>query len=350
MKRIALILAILICFTSLPAYADGAQSKTYNTSLTIADDGTVTAGGSDVITVDSVLYELVGEGTFADQTNLVLTKPGFAIAHIAFINDNQRPTEIIPVPVSLDYECVLTQQRYESDGVTKVDEFLAKDVTGWLNSGPPQFVKPGSGDFEWAYIEVTQDMIDAAGGSFEVVFLVRGKLYPETPISDLGQLYSNDYIHVYQQKDFIGNQDVIGNFVGSSKPETVYQVEIYWGSMEFSYTESDTGTWNPSTHSYVGGGKTGVWSVEDNSNSIAVYNRSNSDVNISLTYNAKDIYSDIITEFTFADGSAVNSFTLEGADATGYITNNQCFLKVVDGKLSEDDLSVTIGTVCLTLE
>lgn len=43
---------------------------------------------------------------------------------------------------------------------------------------------------------------------------------------------------------------VNGSYQEKLETETVYSVDISWGSMEFVYAKEGTGVWNPETHSY----------------------------------------------------------------------------------------------------
>ncbi len=354
MRKIALFLAIIICFSAITAYADG-DVITYNTNLSIAEDGTVTAGGSDTVTVDLTKYELVGEGTLFEQSNLILTRPGFAIGYFACKNNDQTPGEHIPISVSVNYEVALAQQRYEADGVTKIDEQLATDVPrNWLDSCMPQFT-PESGDFEWAYLAVTQDMIDAAGGKFEVVFFARAIMYPDAPLKDLGQVFSDDFVRVYQKIiPVIGEQDVVINYNPTVTDTTVYQVDVSWGSMDFVYSEGEKGTWNPDSCKYEGGTES-VWVCEEGANAISVSNRSNAEVKVGLAYIQNRAYSDISAAFTLADGTAVSVITLPTADnklgenGAGKATELTAYLQIINGKLTDGDTNVRIGTIAVIL-
>ncbi len=354
-KKISLLFAIVLCMAM--AVNVFAETTTYDTKLTIAEDGTVTAGGSDVVTVDLDEYALVAEGTYQSQNGLVLTKPGFAIAYVEYRNEDQTPGEKIPMPFCVNYEVKLTQQRYEEvEGVlTKVNEFA--DNNGlWLDSGKPDFVKPGGGDFEWAYLEVTQDMIDAAGGSFEIVLCVRAPMYPDTPVEQLGQVMRSSYVHVYQEKAVvIGDKDVVGSFVaGNTEHIPVYQVDIAWGSFEFTYHQGNVGVWDAGTHTYVGGTASG-WSCEEGADTITFTNNSNVDVIVNLEYVAKEGYEAIGGSFTDQAGDRINDLLLfsadnhEGENGAGKATVSICHL-ILSGELAATDTPVVLGNVLVTLD
>ena len=51
-------------------------------------------------------------------------------------------------------------------------------------------------------------------------------------------------------RDGSTSTDVKGTYVSGGSTATVYSVDVVWGSMEFTYTDAFTGTWNPVTHGY----------------------------------------------------------------------------------------------------
>lgn len=361
-KKISVILAIILCFAMIPnAFAEGENTKTYNTTLTFNEDGTVTEGGNGVLTVDLDKYELVAEcGYFEQEENsLVLTKPGFAVGYFSCKNEEQTPGDKIPMPFSINYEVMIVQQTYtEVEGVmTKVDEQLSNDhENDWRDSAKPDFVKPGGGDFEWAFLNVTQEMIDAAGGAFELVFVARAPMYPDTPVAELGQVFSDTFVHLYQEKEVsIGNKDVVGNYVaGNTEIEFVYHVDITWGSLEFTYNQGDVGTWDTDTHTYVGCTESG-WTCEEDADKITFTNNSNADVHVRLEYIAAEGYEDIGGAFTDEAGDRIQSLILrnadnhEGENGAGMETVTACHL-ILSGELTETESAVTIGAVNIVLE
>lgn len=90
---------------------------------------------------------------------------------------------------------------------------------------------------------------------------------------------------------------------------TVYNVDITWGDMAFTYT-AEAGTWNPANHTYTGA-EGGVWTVDkDGGNTITVTNHSNTGVTAAFSYAAD-------TDFTGITGTFDNaSLNLESAVGT----------------------------------
>ena len=73
--------------------------------------------------------------------------------------------------------------------------------------------------------------------------------------------------------------DVEGEY--TSQTETIYSVEISWGSMEFQYELN--GSYNPSTHDY-NSTSSDIWNIGDKGNIITVKNHSNTDISATLNY------------------------------------------------------------------
>lgn len=65
----------------------------------------------------------------------------------------------------------------------------------------------------------------------------------------------------------------------------VISVDITWGAMSFTYSESGSKTWDPSDHTYEDNSTTD-W--VPNGNTITVTNHSNVDVKAAFTYTGKD--------------------------------------------------------------
>lgn len=80
--------------------------------------------------------------------------------------------------------------------------------------------------------------------------------------------------------------------------EIVYNIDVKWGSMKFTYTVNTTETnskWDPDTHTYSGTTATsdqGTWAVKEgedaDSNEITVTNHSNAGVNVKFAGSPKN--------------------------------------------------------------
>ena len=97
----------------------------------------------------------------------------------------------------------------------------------------------------------------------------------------------------------------------------VISVDITWGAMSFTYSESGSKTWDPSDHTYEDNSTTG-WVASGNT--ITVTNHSNVDVKANFTYMGKNA-SAPTGSFTYnktaeADGSIKLTRGLEGNYAT----------------------------------
>ena len=108
--------------------------------------------------------------------------------------------------------------------------------------------------------------------------------------------------------------------------ETVYSVDIAWGSMAFTYAPSNQGTWNPDTLRYEGKSATGAWipayaAGEDGNelaaNAIRFTNRSNAQVAFTVNFTPSEGYNDLQMRF-LEDGTAPTLHSAESGTAPSY--------------------------------
>ena len=123
---------------------------------------------------------------------------------------------------------------------------------------------------------------------------------------------------------------------------TVYSVDITWGSMEFTYSEGPSPTWNPATHTYSSGG-TGGWS--HNGNKITVTNHSNTKVTANLTYTPKAGYDGISGSFDKTEmdlATAVDTPVTSAPTDTAALTLSGTLASTVKDP-------TTVGTITVTI-
>lgn len=80
--------------------------------------------------------------------------------------------------------------------------------------------------------------------------------------------------------------NVKARYAGSSTTVDVVSVDIEWGAMQFTYSESGSRTWNPANHSYTTSAEAG-WSASGNT--VTVTNHSNVDVTVGFGYEADTV-------------------------------------------------------------
>lgn len=147
------------------------------------------------------------------------------------------------------------------------------------------------------------------------------------------------------------SKDVVANYQEGVSADTVYSVDIVWGSMEFTYTGAGEGTWNPDTHTFSGGTAAG-WSCETNANKVTLTNHSNAAVTATLSYTPGTNYSGITGNFTESSGT-VNDAVLELATADGTTVANaptaQAYLQLTGALASSVTSKTVLGTATVTL-
>lgn len=140
--------------------------------------------------------------------------------------------------------------------------------------------------------------------------------------------------------------------------DTVYSVDIIWGSMNFTY-EVQKGSWNPKTHSYDTS-SSGTWADPIsganslNSNQLEITNHSNAAVICSIEYEPDDSYSDISALFSCDGGEGVSSITdCSLPSAVDKDQTNPLLTKTFDlslsGSLPKNATLASIGTITITL-
>ena len=140
-----------------------------------------------------------------------------------------------------------------------------------------------------------------------------------------------------------------------SETDTVYSVDIEWGSMIFDYVSTTSKIWNPETHTYSDGTTSGRWrptAKEDgavlDSNAIKVTNHSNTDVTCSFDFQASQWFAD--------DYDPVGTFenaSLALATGVGKTRENADFketkLTITSKEIESGRALDQIGTISVTI-
>lgn len=113
--------------------------------------------------------------------------------------------------------------------------------------------------------------------------------------------------------------DVEAKYIDSVDTPTIYNVDVSWGAMEFTYTVSGTKTWNAETHTYTVS-TSDEWTASGNE--ITVTNHSNTAVKAEFTYEAKNGHNTVTGSFSentltlpTAEGKLINDTALVGKTA-----------------------------------
>lgn len=142
-----------------------------------------------------------------------------------------------------------------------------------------------------------------------------------------------------------GTQDIDVNakYVDGVGTPTVYDVDVVWGAMEFTYTVSGTKTWNSENHQYTVS-TSGTWAA--NGNEISVTNHSNTGIKADFIYEKVTGFDTVTGSFSqnsltlpTAEGKAVNDAVLVGKTAL-----------TLGGTLASDKTALTkVGTITVTI-
>lgn len=75
---------------------------------------------------------------------------------------------------------------------------------------------------------------------------------------------------------------------GKENTDTVYSVDVKWGSLEYTYSSGVTKSWDPTTLKYKETSGTSSWTCQEGADQITVTNNSNADITASLAYAKTD--------------------------------------------------------------
>ena len=81
--------------------------------------------------------------------------------------------------------------------------------------------------------------------------------------------------------DLGGSKDVTAKYEQSETEEAIYNVDLNWGDLTFTYTETVEKVWNPETHTYDSTVTGGSWDKTEAT--IKVTNHSNVSVVVSMS-------------------------------------------------------------------
>lgn len=140
------------------------------------------------------------------------------------------------------------------------------------------------------------------------------------------------------------DKDVKATYDVTTAADTVYSVDVTWGSMEFTYKVESEGTWNPATHAYDNVQASG-WSAETGADQVTVVNHSNAGVNAAFSYVSDSAYSGITGTFANASetlATAEGTTVADAPSATSKLTLSGALNKSVN-------TATKIGTATVTL-
>lgn len=139
-------------------------------------------------------------------------------------------------------------------------------------------------------------------------------------------------------------KDVKATYATDKHAETVYSVDIVWGSMEYKYTVSSEGTWDPETHSFKDATE-GEWTCNEGEDEVTVRNHSNAPVKAAFSYTPEADYNTITGNF---DETTANLPTAEDTEPSKAPERTSTLS--LSGALNKNvTTATTIGTATVTL-
>ena len=140
---------------------------------------------------------------------------------------------------------------------------------------------------------------------------------------------------------------VSGTFESGFVAEEIISVDLSWGSMSFTYYDTDEGEWDEEHHVYEGA-YDAYWDCEDDANKITITNHSNTAVEAQLSF-AKVEGSNIVGSFTETAGEAndgVVGLATAVETAVADAPKADVYFEIQSGSLTS---SGTLGTITIKI-
>ena len=131
---------------------------------------------------------------------------------------------------------------------------------------------------------------------------------------------------------------------GKESTDTVYSVDVNWGSLEYTYSSGVTKSWDPTTLKYKETSGTSSWTCQEGADQITVTNNSNADITASLAYDRTD--SNITGTFTNSKiglKSAEGTNVGESPSETTILSLKGALSDTTAGKKQIGNVTVTIS-------
>lgn len=131
---------------------------------------------------------------------------------------------------------------------------------------------------------------------------------------------------------------------GKENTDTVYSVDVKWGSLEYTYSSGVTRSWDPTTLKYKETSGTSSWTCQDGADQITVTNNSNADITASLAYagtgsNITGTFTNSKIGLKSAEGTNVG----EGPSGTTALSLNGALSDTTASKKEIGNVTVTIS-------
>lgn len=156
---------------------------------------------------------------------------------------------------------------------------------------------------------------------------------------------ANKYVHIAYVPMEKSDHDVNAVYIPGGAMETLYSVDVIWGSMEFTYSPGHEGIWNPDTHQLDGIVPEG-WNCEEGADAVRVVNHSNAPVDVGFAYTKTEGFDAVTGAFDNAGEklpSAMGTAVDEAPETSVTLT--------LTGELPDSTAEPTkIGTVTVTID
>ena len=144
--------------------------------------------------------------------------------------------------------------------------------------------------------------------------------------------------------DLGGSKDVTAKYEQTEDEKPVYNVDLNWGDLTFTYTETVEKEWNPDTHTYTSTVTGGSWDKTESN--ITVTNHSNVAVTVSMTLTP--VENTGVTAALTGGNATLSVGTVGNVDGADSVTGTV----KISGKpaSSIDENGIKVASITVTIE
>lgn len=144
--------------------------------------------------------------------------------------------------------------------------------------------------------------------------------------------------------DLGGSKDVTAKYEQTEDEKPVYNVDLNWGDLTFTYTETVEKEWNPDTHTYTSTVTGGSWDKAESN--ITVTNHSNVAVTVSMTLTP--VENTGVTAALTGGNATLSAGTVGNVDGADSVTGTV----KISGKpaSSIDENGIKVASITVTIE
>lgn len=331
MKKLILLILMVLLFAIISINAFAVD---YSADYTVAEQDDLSDENVDVRGASFTNYGTFRADYFSASNATCLNSGSFTVNFgFAITNNTVFNNEGTLRINSVSMLTINNGANFNNNGLVYLSNIEDCDLNGTIT---------GNGDFLYdeTVSSTAVEKLKAAVGIDKV------KPYGNTEVEQNGASENNGNAGTAENGANGGSHNVTAEYQPGATGSPVYSVDITWGTLQFTYTDSPKGTWNPNTHQYDKA-EEAKWSCASGDNVITITNHSNVSVTATASYTPASGYETIKMIFNN------NTITLATADngtngAAGEPTSGTITV-MPEGKLQQNNNILVIGTITISI-